>query len=38
VRDAGRLTAASAMYALTVSAAILFFRFFTLAEIMTKWF
>jgi cobalt/nickel transport system permease protein len=38
VRDAGRLTASSAMYAALVSAAILFFRFFTLTDVMAKWF
>jgi cobalt/nickel transport system permease protein len=38
VRDAGRLTASSAAYAAAVSAAILFFRFFTLADVLKKWF
>ena len=37
VRDAGHLTASSAVYAATVSAVILFFRFFTLADIL-EWF
>ena len=38
VRDAGRLTASSAAYAVLTSAAILFFRFFTLTDVMAKWF
>ena len=37
VRDAGRLTASSVVYAATVSAATLFFRFFSLVDIL-KWF
>lgn len=38
VSDAGRLNAASAAYAVGVSAAILLFRFFTLADVLAKWF
>lgn len=38
VRDAGRLTAPSAAYAVLASAAILSFRFFTLPELLAKFF